>query len=933
MLLLSAAVAHLAGAQTPEALPSRATPLAASSATVVPMLVRYDGAAVQGDGSPKTGSGPVTFLVYKEEQGGDPLWTETQSVVFDQSGKYEVYLGSTSSSGLPADLFGSGEARWLEVQIAGEPVQPRTLLTSVPYALHAADAATLGGLPASAFMRAAASGATSVTAPDAVTAASASAVTTTGGTTGLVPLFTGPTTVGNSIIYANANSVGIGLPPSIYGVLDVGGESIFRGALNLARTGNASASTGTNSNPFTFSFQFYNSADKFVFNPYFGFQAEATGNNTANPAGTMNLLYYNGIGGVPKETGLYFNTDGTIHFSPNQTFPLTSSTGTALTGTSGSGTGVQGTSTSATGVAGTSTTGSGMLGYTSGSTLNTAGVLGGAGGSSGFGGIAGVWGDAFSHVGVLGTSYQYSGVQGISYVGPGMQGQSTTNVGVQGTSDTGPGVTGTSNVGDGIQGITQGISLYTAGVMGSAGARTSFGGIAGVWGDAASHVGVLGSSNQYAGVQGLSTQGQGVQGQSTSNSGVQGTSTSGTGVAGTSTTANGVLGYTAGGTSNTGGVVGQAGGTSGFGGIAGVWGDASAYVGVFGSSNQYAGVDGISNYSPGVVGSSTYASGVYGSSNDTNASDDVAGVYGFASGALPAVKGRNSGSGPAAIFSSSSPNVATLTAYNNASTNGTGTAVLGVGSEGDIGVEGETIGGIAVLGAVGLTAPGNRLSGYAGNVAVFGDATLLDGVAVIGSTSDNNAAYFSNNSSSDSTIYARNYGSGNTGQDVALFGALEAATPNGTCGFGGNGDLTCTGQVKTLATTGSGARTVETYSMQSPENWMEDFGSATLQNGRAFVSIDAAFAETVSGGADYHVFLTPRGDSKGLYVTNTTATGFEVRESGGGTSTLGFDYRIVAKRRGFESQRMVDVTDAMKSVKARNDLQAARFKSAARSAP
>jgi Glycosyl hydrolase family 92 len=43
-------------------------------------------------------------------------------------------------------------------------------------------------------------------------------------------------------------------------------------------------------------------------------------------------------------------------------------------------------------------------------------------------------------------------------------------------------------------GSTGGTSLYTAGVPGSADARTSFQTIAGVWGDAAAHVGVFGSS-------------------------------------------------------------------------------------------------------------------------------------------------------------------------------------------------------------------------------------------------------------------------------------------------------------------------------------------------------------------------------------------------------------------------------------------------------
>ena len=55
---------------------------------------------------------------------------------------------------------------------------------------------------------------------------------------------------------------------------------------------------------------------------------------------------------------------------------------------------------------------------------------------------------------------------------------------------------------------------------------------------------------------------------------------------------------------------------------------------------------------------------------------------------------------------------------------------------------------------------------------------------------------------------------------------------------------------------------------------------------------------------DYHVFLTPLGDCNGLYVTDKTATGFVVREFGGGISNVGFDYRIVAKRVGYEDQRM-----------------------------
>ena len=94
------------------------------------------------------------------------------------------------------------------------------------------------------------------------------------------------------------------------------------------------------------------------------------------------------------------------------------------------------------------------------------------------------------------------------------------------------------------------------------------------------------------------------------------------------------------------------------------------------------------------------------------------------------------------------------------------------------------------------------------------------------------------------------------------------------------------------------------YAMESPEVWFEDFGAASLVNGKAIVPIEPIFAETVNLEMDYHVFLTPLGDCKGLYVAAKTPTSFEVRELGGGTASIGFDYRIAARRRGYENTRL-----------------------------
>ena len=95
--------------------------------------------------------------------------------------------------------------------------------------------------------------------------------------------------------------------------------------------------------------------------------------------------------------------------------------------------------------------------------------------------------------------------------------------------------------------------------------------------------------------------------------------------------------------------------------------------------------------------------------------------------------------------------------------------------------------------------------------------------------------------------------------------------------------------------------------MEASENWFEDFGSAKINGGKALVNIDPTFAETVNTGMEYHVFLTPKGNCKGLYVTNQTETSFEVRELNDGNADIAFSYRIVAKRKGFENQRLAQV--------------------------
>jgi hypothetical protein len=98
-----------------------------------------------------------------------------------------------------------------------------------------------------------------------------------------------------------------------------------------------------------------------------------------------------------------------------------------------------------------------------------------------------------------------------------------------------------------------------------------------------------------------------------------------------------------------------------------------------------------------------------------------------------------------------------------------------------------------------------------------------------------------------------------------------------------------------VQTRGTSGTTLTSYGQRSTMPTLEDMGEAQLVNGRAFVPIDAKFADVIDRRSTYLVFITPGGDSKGLYVTQKSGAGFVVREQQAGRSTLPFDYKIVAK--------------------------------------
>lgn len=108
------------------------------------------------------------------------------------------------------------------------------------------------------------------------------------------------------------------------------------------------------------------------------------------------------------------------------------------------------------------------------------------------------------------------------------------------------------------------------------------------------------------------------------------------------------------------------------------------------------------------------------------------------------------------------------------------------------------------------------------------------------------------------------------------------------------------GSKNAVVRTNDGSRLL--YTEESTEVWFTDYGFGKLQNGAAVVAIDPVFAQTVNLNEPYHVFVQAYGNAS-LYVTNRTATGFEVRLHDGDPN-VEFSYRIVARRLGYEDQRL-----------------------------
>jgi trimeric autotransporter adhesin len=324
--------------------------------TSVPRLVQFSGVLKDAGARPVAGVSSVTFAIYAEQEGGAALWSETQNVLADSNGHYSIVLGAATTGGFPVELFGTGQSRWLGVSVARQPEMPRILMASVPYALKAGDAETLGGLPASSYVtmqqlqasnaRPATTyvgGGTAIiatpvvstaTAGDTTNAAQSSAIQanpTGTGTTDFIPLWTSGSNLGNSLLFQTGGKLGVGTttPAS---TLDINGGEILRGGFYEYPQGTATSSTGQPSHSFQWLASVFNSSTGKPVDIAYGFRAVPYGNNTAMPLASLDLFYgTGGPDGSTTDTGLLIGPNGVIDFVPSQTF-----SGNFTIGTTGS---------------------------------------------------------------------------------------------------------------------------------------------------------------------------------------------------------------------------------------------------------------------------------------------------------------------------------------------------------------------------------------------------------------------------------------------------------------------------------------------------------------------------------------------------------------------------------------------------------------------
>ncbi|RJR40927.1 MAG: hypothetical protein C4567_10245 [Deltaproteobacteria bacterium] len=293
--------------------------------------------------------------------------------------------------------------------------------------------------------------------------------------------------------------------------------------------------------------------------------------------------------------------------------------------------------------------------------------------------------------------------------------------------------------------------------------------------------------------------------------------------------------------------------------------------------------------------------------------NNTAVVGGSGSSNQPAILAYNNGGWMAIAANANTNSISAIDATNNGTGSGIaarsqGSAVFGqgLGPEG-IGVVGTSANSNAGIfqisnatntnwALVGRNLKGIGVFGEGKAAGVYGKATIygVQGLSVSG-----NGGYFTNTSATTtkSALKAQTKGKGWAGEFRAT-GLTSQGVYIKTAG--GQGLVVEGGTKDAVVPTSQGKRAL--YAEEASEVYFSEYGFGKLKDGKAVIKIDPLFAETVNLNQDYFVFVQPYAKAE-LFVSQTGPTSFEVSLNVGATDAR-FAYRLVAKRKGFETARL-----------------------------
>jgi hypothetical protein len=161
--------------------------------------------------------------------------------------------------------------------------------------------------------------------------------------------------------------------------------------------------------------------------------------------------------------------------------------------------------------------------------------------------------------------------------------------------------------------------------------------------------------------------------------------------------------------------------------------------------------------------------------------------------------------------------------------------------------------------------------------------------------------------------FANNAGNNNWGGYFTNGNANGFAYVGGRVG-GTDYKINGPGSVSTIVKNTNGEY-VNMYCPEAPEILFQDFGKGKLVNGFVHINLDKDFAKNivVNDKHPLRVIIQLEGDCKGVFVTNHSSTGFDVKELQSGNSNVSFTYFVTANRAdgedvdGMEGSKNADV--------------------------